>query len=65
MISHMAPGFREFEISRWDLSPDEWSDALDSVGFEVVSAEVLLCPNDCHYGPGPGILIVCGRRRTP
>lgn len=62
VISHMAPGFREFEIPRWDLSPDGWREALEGAGFGGVSEEVVPCPSDCHYGPGPGVMIVCAQR---
>ncbi|MGW9307056.1 hypothetical protein ACWGPQ_03510 [Saccharomonospora azurea] len=65
MISHVAPGFREFEIPRWDLPPDAWRELLEGTGFGGVSTESVPCPSDCHYTPCPGILIVCAQRSSP
>ncbi|MER7113341.1 class I SAM-dependent methyltransferase [Saccharomonospora azurea] len=65
VISHVAPGFREFEIPRWDLPPDAWRELLEGTGFGGVSTESVPCPSDCHYAPCPGILIVCAQRSSP
>lgn len=65
MISLVAPGFREFEIPRWDLSPDAWRALLEGIGSGGVSTESMPCPSDCHYAPCPGIVIVCAQRASP
>lgn len=61
-FSHIAPGYRSFDVQRWDYPIETWFALLRKAGFSEVFGGTLPCKGSCAYDGCTGVMVVEGTR---